>query len=119
EITVRAPHVNFSDFKFSVSGEVVFFGLGAIKGVGESAVASILEARASQPTGEFESLEDFFNSVDLKRINKKVIECLIKAGALDDFGFNRAELMASYTQFVEVAEKVREDREIGQGSLFD
>ncbi len=118
-VTVRPPHINFSDFKFSVNEETVFFGLGAIKGVGESAVEAILEARAKKANQKFESLEDFFNTVDLKRINKKVIESLIKAGAFDDFGYHRAQLMASYTQFVEVAEKMRKDHESGQGSLFD
>lgn len=118
-IAVRPPHINFSDFKFSVNADEVFFGLGAIKGIGEGAVESILEARAKQPSGKFETLEEFFNTVDLKRISKKAIECLIKSGALDGFGFHRAQLMSCYSQFVDIAGKAREDREIGQGSLFD
>lgn len=118
-LQVRVPHVNFSEFKFTVSGDTIFFGLGAIKGVGESAVESILEARAQKTNHKFESLEDFFESVDLRRVNKKVIECLIKAGAFDDFGYSRAQLLAGYAQFVDAAETARADREIGQVSLFD
>lgn len=119
DIEVRAPHINFSEFKFSVSGNTIFFGLGAIKGVGEAAVECILEAREKQPTKKFETLEDFFNSADLKKVNKKVIECLIKAGALDGFGYHRAQLMQSYSQFVDIADKARSDREIGQVSFFE
>lgn len=118
-LQVRPPHVNFSEFKFTVAGDTIFFGLGAIKGVGESAVESILEARAQKTNRKFESLEDFFESVDLRRVNKKVIECLIKAGAFDDFGYSRAQLLAGYAQFVDAAETARADREIGQVSLFD
>lgn len=119
KIEVKAPHVNFSEFKFTVQGEEIFFGLGAIKGVGESAVESILEARTKKADLKFSSLEDFFESIDLKRVNKKVLECLIKAGALDGFGLTRAQLMASYAQMVESAETTVADRSIGQGSLFD
>ncbi len=117
-IEVRAPHVNFSTYKFAVTGESVFFGLGGIKGVGESAVEAILEARDQQAKKKFESLEDFFGSVDLRRINKKVVECLIRAGALDGFGVSRAQLIAGYPQYLERAELAKEEREFGQTSLF-
>jgi len=117
-IEVRPPHVNHSDWKFSVKGETVFFALGAIKGVGEGAVEAIVEARESLPNKTFESLDQFFQTVDFKRVNKKVIECLIKAGAFDGFGAHQAQLMAGYPKFLDRAELARKDREIGQGNLF-
>lgn len=117
-IKVRPPHVSFSEYKFNAAGDDIAFSLGAIKGVGEAAVDAILEARQRTPNGRFESLEQFFESVDLRRVNKKTIECMIKAGALDDFGYNRAELMQGYGRFIERAEKKRKDNELGQESLF-
>ena len=118
DIEVRPPHINISSFKFTVKDKEIFFSLGAIKGVGQSAVESIIEARKAQPSESFESLEHFFEVVDLKKINKKNIECLIKAGAFDGFGANRAELMSGYSQFIERADQIKKDRELGQASLF-
>lgn len=118
-LVVRPPHVNHSDFLFGVKGDVIYFGLGAIKGVGEAALTAIFQARAELPGHIFTSLEHFFSVVDTRKINKKVVECMIKAGAFDDFGYHRAELMAGYPQFLERAEEVRKDRESGQSSLFD
>ncbi len=117
-IDVRAPHVNASEHKFSVKGETVYFGLGAIKGVGESAVDAIVEARSKLPNESFSSLDEFFESVDLRRVNKKVIECLIKAGALDNFGYHRAQLYEGYAKLIESSESTREEKEVGQGNLF-
>ncbi len=118
QLVVRAPHVNFSGHRFDVRGDDIYFGLGAIKGVGQSAVEAILEARAAKPGSAFSSLEEFFEQVDLRRVNKKVVECLIKAGAFDDMGINRAELMANYGRFIDYAEGRRKDRDVGQVSLF-
>ncbi len=117
-IHVRPPHINVSEFKFSVDGDDIVFSLGAIKGVGQSAVEAIVEARKAQPDSRFTTLEDFFASVDLRRVNKKTVECLIKAGALDDYGFNRSELMQGYGKFIERAEAKRRDEALGQSSLF-
>ena len=117
-ITVQPPHVNYSGWKFSVKGDTIFFALGAIKGVGEGAVEAIVEARESLPDKKFESLDQFFATVDFKRVNKKVIECLIKAGAFEGFGAHQAQLMNGYEKFLDRAEKSRKDREVGQGSLF-
>lgn len=116
---VRSPHVNYSEYLFTAVGDEVYFGLGAIKGVGESAIKAILEARESLPSKKFDSLEHFFKTVDTKKLNKKVIECLIKAGAFDDFDAHRAQLMAGYHKFLDRAEEARKDRELGQVSLFD
>jgi DNA polymerase III subunit alpha len=118
QIHVRPPHINFSEYKFTVDKDDIVFSLGGIKGVGEAAVEAIVEARSAQPDHKFESLEGFFEVVDLRRVNKKTIECMIKAGALDDFGYNRAELMTGYARFIERAENRKKDKNIGQGSLF-
>ncbi len=118
-LVVRPPHVNVSDYLFNVHGDDIYFGLGAIKGVGQSAIDAILEARVSAPGNKFESLEDFFERVDGRKLNKKVIECLIKAGALDNFGYHRAQLLAGYQKFLDRAVESRKDREVGQSSLFD
>lgn len=118
-LTVRPPHVNFSDYNFGVVGDEIYFGLGAIKGVGQAAVESIIESRNLKDNRRFDGIDDFFNSIDLRRVNKKVIECLIKAGALDGFGFHRAQLILNYPQFLDRAQGVQKDRELGQSSLFD
>lgn len=116
-IEVRPPHVNHSEYKFTVKGDTIFFSLGAIKGVGEGAVDAIVQAR-NTAGGKFNSLEQFFETVDIKKINKKVVECLIKAGAFEGFGYHQAQLMDGYERFFKRAEGARRDREIGQGSLF-
>lgn len=118
-LKVHPPHVNFSDYLFTVNGEEIYFGLGAIKGVGSTAVESIIEARDSTPDKKFESLDQFFNLVDHRRVNKKVIESLIKAGAFDHFGYHRAQLMNGYPQFLDRASGTQKDKEIGQVSLFE
>ncbi|MFK8138561.1 MAG: DNA polymerase III subunit alpha [Bdellovibrionales bacterium] len=119
DIDVRAPHINYSRRKFTVEGETVFFGLGAIKGVGDSAVEAIIEARQSMEKKQFDSLEEFFDNIDLRRINKKVVECLIKAGALDGYDASRAQLLAGYGRYMERADVKRKDREVGQTNLFE
>lgn len=118
-IEVVPPHINHSEFKFSVEGDSILFSLGAIKGVGEGAVQSIVEARERQPQKRFDTLNQFFEEVDLKKVNKKTLEALIKAGAMDNFGYNRNELLSGFTKFIERAEGVRKEREVGQTSLFD
>ncbi|MFP5520231.1 MAG: DNA polymerase III subunit alpha [Bdellovibrionia bacterium] len=119
DLLVRSPHVNFSSYLFDVHGDEIYFGLGAIKGVGQSAVEAIIEARQSLPEKKFSSLDEFFNTIDLRRVNKKVVECLIKAGALDGFGYHRAQLLNGYQKYLERAQGLMKDRELGQSSLFD
>lgn len=118
-LQVLPPHVNHSEFLFTVRGDDIYFGMGAIKGVGENAIRAIVEAREGLLGGRFQDLEDFFEKVDLKKINKKVVECLIKAGALDGFGVHRAQLMAGYQKYLDRAQEAVKDREVGQVSLFD
>jgi len=117
-INVNPPHINYSDYKFSVKGDEIYFSLGAIKGVGQAAVEAILEARAKMPNKKFESLEEFFTNVDLRRVNKKTVECLIKSGGFAGFGFHRSQLMAGFADFIERSESTRHDTEVGQVSLF-
>lgn len=116
-IKVEPPHINHSEYKFTVAGDTIFFSLGAIKGVGEGAVDAIVEARRVAG-GKFETLDQFFETVDIRRMNKKVVECLIKAGALDGFGYHQAQLMEGYERFFRRAEDARRTKEVGQGSLF-
>ncbi len=120
-IQIRPPHVNHSEFTFTVKGDDIYFGLGAIKGLGEAAIQTIVEARKKlpRPILGFDSLEHFFESVEVSKINKKTMECLIKAGALDDFGYHRAQLLAGYNKFIERATETKRDKEAGQASLFE
>lgn len=118
-LSVKPPHINNSEYLFTVKGDEIYFGLGAIKGVGESAISAIVEARNKIPGQQFQSLEHFFESVDSRKLNKKVIECLIKAGAFDGFGPHRAQMLMGYPQFLERAQEARKDIESGQSSLFD
>jgi DNA polymerase-3 subunit alpha len=119
DLKVLPPHINHSDFLFTVKGDDIYYGLGAIKGVGESVVQAILEAREQTPDKSFVSLDDFFERMDVKKLNKKVVEALIKAGAFDGYGTHRAELMNGYHKYIERADVKRRDRELGQVSLFD
>jgi len=118
EMDISPPHVNHSDYKFNVKGETLYYSLAALKGVGQSAVEAIIEARSGLEGGEFKDIDQFFDVVDLRRVNKKVIECLIKAGAFEGFGFHRSQLLQGYSNFVDAAERKQKDREVGQESLF-
>ncbi len=119
QLKVHSPNVNQSDFLFSVLDDNIYFGLGAIKGVGENAVDAILQARSLKPNQKFESVDDFFQSVDVKKLNKRVIESLIKAGAFDVFLTPRADLMAYFPKLMELANEKRKEKESGQVSFFD
>ncbi|MBK9322536.1 MAG: DNA polymerase III subunit alpha [Bdellovibrionaceae bacterium] len=118
-LTVKPPNINYSDYHFGAHGDEVYFGLGAIKGVGQSAVLAIIEARDLLPGKKFANIDEFFNTIDLRRVNKKVVECLIKAGAFDEFKIHRAQMMLNYQTYLDRAEGKRKDREMGQTSLFD
>jgi DNA polymerase-3 subunit alpha len=116
-LAVAPPDVNVSGYRFTV-GDVgrVLYGLGAIKGVGESAIEGILEARASG--GCFRDLFDFCQRIDLKRANRRVLEALIRAGALDGFGQERSVLTASLPTGLQLAEQAGRDQAAGQVDLF-
>lgn len=115
-LAILPPDVRASDIEFSVEGKGIRFGLSAIKNVGEAAIESVLEARAS---GEpFHSFYDFLSRVDLSKVNKKTVESLIKTGALDHFG-NRASLLLILPEIVETLHKKKKDTDKGQSGLFD
>jgi len=116
-IQVLPPGVNLSGVQFSVVGETIRFGLAAIKNVGEAAIQSILETRKEK--GTFPSLFDFCRRVDLRLVNRRVIESLIKAGAFDSLGVTRGHLLASLDEAMEAGQRHQRDRLQGQVSLFD
>ncbi len=118
-IPVRGPNVNTSDYYFSARRGEIFFGLGGVKGVGEAAVHAIVEARDPKLDQPFETVLEFFEKVDLRRVNKKVVECLTKAGAFDKLHKNRAQLFEGFEKYLEVAEIKRRDADKGQVSLFE
>ncbi len=97
-------------------GSAIRFGMAATKNVGEAPVEVILQARAEG--GAFTSLEDFCDRVDLRKVGKRPLECLIKVGALDRFG-KRSQLLAVLDQMVEKSSQVHNDRASGQLSIFD
>ncbi len=117
KLNVMPPDVNHSKIKFTVEGDrTIRYGLGAIKGVGESALAGIV---AEREQGEaFASLYDFCRRVDMRKINRRVMESLVKAGALDSLGGHRASLNASLTKAMQIAEQHRRDQDSGQNDLF-
>ena len=116
-LRVEAPDVNASRASFNAGGDTIHFGLGAIKNVGGAAIESVVRAR--QEAGPFVSLEDFCSRVDLRLVNRRVIESLIKAGAFDSLKIARAALLASLDQAMEAGQRRQRDREEGQASLFD
>jgi len=118
-IEVVSPHVNTSDYLFKTDGTRIFFSLGAIKGVGQSVVENIMEARLNVEGGKFDSLEEFFFHVDTKKINKKTVESLTKAGAFDGLGYNRNEIFSQAHVLLEEADRKRKEKESGQFNLFD
>ena len=117
-IEMRAPCVNESAAEFSVAdgGRSVSFGLAGVKNVGEGAVEAILAARSEG--GQFRDLADFCTRIDLRRVNRRVIESLIRCGAFDFSGARRAQLMAGLDAALERGQRRLRDRELGQGSLF-
>ena len=115
-ITVLPPNVNSSDMNFTPVGGDIRFGLAAIKNVGENTVKGILAARES--LGKFTDFFQFCESVDARLINKRVLESLARAGALDGLGAHRAQMIASIDRAVERAQKIQRTRESGQHGLF-
>ncbi len=120
EITVLPPDVQVSDANFTPGGDAIRFGLAAIKNVGGNAIETITSTRRSlQAEGKdgFASLWDFCETVDLKLLNKRVMESLIKAGAMDSFG-SRARVYGAVDSAMERAQKSQRDAASGQSGLF-
>lgn len=116
--SVVSPHINSSSYYFMIKEEKIYFSLGAIKGLGLSSAQEIVRARESLKDKKFSNLLEFFETVNLKKINKKTLDSLIKSGAFDGFGYNRRELFENTDKFMSYAEKRAEDRSSGQQSLF-
>jgi len=132
KLRLDAPDVNFSDFKFTVNNDGrIVYGLGAIKGVGEGPVEAIVEARAQG--GPFKDLFDFCERIDLKRVNKRTLDALIRSGALDRLGphfhdeikayqanidINRATLLSALGEAVKAAEQAAHTADSGHVDLF-
>ena len=117
QLKVLPPNVNACQYKFTVKDdETIFYGLGAIKGVGEGAIEGIITSR--EEDGQFRDLFDFCNRIDLKKANKRTLEALIRAGALDELGPNRATLMASLDTAVQMAEQQHKNLACGQEDMF-
>ncbi|MFA5461858.1 MAG: DNA polymerase III subunit alpha, partial [Sulfurimonas sp.] len=119
-IELSPPDICDSQLEFSAitkdDREIVLFGLGAIKGVGEAAVVSIIETRAEG--GDFVSLEDFVNRIEPSKVNKRVIESTIKAGGFDRFGFSRKALLDQIEKIVDTAKDASMAKKNAVGSLF-
>ena len=115
-ITVLPPDVNSSDLNFTPIGDSIRFGLAAIKNVGENTVKGILAARES--LGRFNTFFQFCESIDSRLLNKRVLESLVRAGALDGLGAHRAQMMAVIDRALERAQKLQRARESGQHGLF-
>ncbi|HZI58094.1 MAG TPA: OB-fold nucleic acid binding domain-containing protein, partial [Verrucomicrobiae bacterium] len=115
KIPVEPPNINVSDSNFTPHENAIRFGLAAVKNVGRNAIESITAAR--KELGRFGSIFEFCEKVDLRLLNKRVLESLIKAGAMDDFGY-RAQIMAVLDKSIERAQKAQRDAEMGQHGLF-
>ena len=116
DISVLPPDIYESDKEFTVSGDEIRFGLVAVKNVGESAIEAIIEARNAD---RFTSLFDFCEHVDLKRVNKRVIESLVKCGAFDSTRAKRAQLAMAIEEALEYGQRVQKERNDPQMNLFD
>jgi DNA polymerase III subunit alpha len=115
-IDVLPPDINESDDDFTVINDRIRFGLAAVKNVGGAALDSIIEER--EKDGSYKSLGDFCNRVDSRKVNRRVIESLIKAGAFDSLNTKRSQLIAILDQAMEQAQASQRDKESGQLSLF-
>ncbi|OGG09430.1 DNA polymerase III subunit alpha [Candidatus Gottesmanbacteria bacterium RIFCSPLOWO2_02_FULL_42_29] len=121
KINLMSPNINKSDVEFKIEAEKddkgeIRFGMSAIKNVGTAAIDSILAAR--EKDGDFKSFTDFIKRVDLSKVNRKTVESLIKAGAMDQFG-KRASLLAAFSEIIERVHKGQEKKDQGQVSLFE
>ena len=110
------PDINESDKDFTVVNGAIRFGLAAVKNVGSAAIDSIIAERLKD--GHYSTLGDFCSRIDSRKVNKRVIENLIKAGAYDYWGAKRAQLFEIMDQAMEQAAAAQRDRDSGQLSLF-
>ncbi|MDR1893181.1 MAG: hypothetical protein LBQ61_00630, partial [Spirochaetales bacterium] len=117
DLTLAPPDINASDKSFTVQENRILYGLVGIKNVGEAAVEEILSSRKKD--GPFLSLTDFLRRLDLRVVNRKVVEALIQAGAFDAMGMGRARLFSNLDRLIQFVEGQKESLSSGQNSLFD
>ncbi len=115
-IRVLPPDANESDLNFTPAGDAIRFGLGAVKNVGHGAVEAIVAAR--NEGGKFTSIYNFCDRINLAAVNRRVIESLVKAGALDSTGANRAQLTEALDRAIDSGLRSSRDRAMGQHGLF-
>lgn len=116
KLTVTPPDINRSDYFFQViDKQNLMYGLGAIKGMGQGAVENIVEARKSGP---FKDIFDFCQRIDLRKVNRRSLEALIKSGCFDKLGVHRAILMASLNNALQQAEQSQQSAAFGQHDLL-
>ena len=116
-LNIAPPHVNECVYRFSVADERnVRYGLGAIKGAGESALESVIDERTR--IGPYTDLFDFARRIDPKRVNRRVVEALMRAGALDGLGPSRASMMLTLTDALLAADQLARDTSTGQNDMF-
>jgi DNA polymerase-3 subunit alpha len=115
-INILPPDINESQKDFSISGDNIRFGLAAVKNVGEAAIESIIAMRQE---AKFTSFMDFLSRVDLRKVNKRVIESLIKCGSFDTLGYNRRQLMECCEEAMEEAQRKQKELLSNQSSFFD
>lgn len=116
-VEVKSPSIQYSDEYFTVDKEGIVFGLGAIKNVGAAVAKAIVEKRKT--SGPYKSLEDFAKRMDARVLNKKALENLIKAGALDCLEKNRAYLFEIVDDIIRFGSGSQKDSAAGQGSFLD
>lgn len=116
-LEILPPDLNAGRHKFTVDqkGRIVY-GIGAIKGVGEGPIEAIIEARENR--GKFTDLFDFCAKVDIKRVNKRVLEKLVLAGAMDTLGPDRASIMATLPEAIKAADQHAKAESFGQSDMF-
>ncbi|MGD8783978.1 MAG: DNA polymerase III subunit alpha [Thioalkalispiraceae bacterium] len=116
-LSVEPPNINACEHQFTVkNNETVVYGLGAIKGVGESAIENMIEERLQN--GPFSDLFNFCQRIDSRKVNRRTLEALIMAGALDVFEKSRSTLIATLPAAMQIAEQHARDRDLGQSDLF-
>ncbi|MHB1140901.1 MAG: DNA polymerase III subunit alpha [Sulfuricaulis sp.] len=117
KLNILPPDINRCEYHFvPVDDGTIFYGLGAIKGLGAAAIEAILQERNRE--GPFKDLFDFCQRIDLRKVNRRVLESLIKAGALDGLGTHRAALMASLNAALAAADQHSRNLEAGQADIF-
>jgi len=116
DILVSPPSVNEGYYKFSAKNDMIIYGLGAIKGVGESAIQAIINER--ERGGKYHDLFEFCQRIDIKKINRRTLEALVRSGAMDSFDVERSCLLASIDKAIQAADQVSKNALIGQTDLF-